>query len=178
MTTIDSNGIIRYEDSDGAPTPPVLNLGMQSVSDSINLLKNRVVWSGTGSARQLLISLGNDMENNPRIRLGSDGSLHVGVAGDPTLRRVPFSSQSRTQTISFTSRSSYTTNVTFVNNIFTEAPVVTTNIATGNGSALGWISRATNITTSGFTLYLANVNGNSSAWSSLPVQWNAQQWSP
>lgn len=35
MTTIDSNGIIRYEDTDGAPTPPVLNLGLQSVSDAM-----------------------------------------------------------------------------------------------------------------------------------------------
>lgn len=38
MPTTDSNGIIRYLDSDGAPTPPVLNLGMQSVSDSLNNL--------------------------------------------------------------------------------------------------------------------------------------------
>lgn len=36
MTTIDANGIIRYEDTDGAPTPPVLNLGLQSVSDAIS----------------------------------------------------------------------------------------------------------------------------------------------
>lgn len=44
MTTIDGNGIIRYEDTDGAPTPPVLNLGLQSVSDAIsNIGQFRVV---------------------------------------------------------------------------------------------------------------------------------------
>lgn len=36
MPTTDSNGIIRYLASDGAPTPPVLNLGMQSVSDALS----------------------------------------------------------------------------------------------------------------------------------------------
>lgn len=36
MPTTDSNGIIRYLDTDGAPTPPVLNLGMQSVSDALS----------------------------------------------------------------------------------------------------------------------------------------------
>lgn len=45
MPTTDSNGIIRYLDSDGAPTPPVLNLGMQSVSDALNLLKRRGIFS-------------------------------------------------------------------------------------------------------------------------------------
>lgn len=39
MTTTDSNGIVRFQDSDGAPTPPVLNLGFQSVSDAISLIK-------------------------------------------------------------------------------------------------------------------------------------------
>lgn len=40
MPTTDSNGIIRYLDTDGAPTPPVLNLGMQSVSDALTKLRD------------------------------------------------------------------------------------------------------------------------------------------
>lgn len=42
MTTTDSNGIVRFQDSDGAPTPPVLNLGLQSVSDAITGVKSDV----------------------------------------------------------------------------------------------------------------------------------------
>lgn len=53
MTTTDSNGVIRYQDSDGAPTPPVLNLGMQSVSDALTLVKRGMTKTVANSAALL-----------------------------------------------------------------------------------------------------------------------------
>lgn len=38
MGTTDANGIYMYDDTDGAPTPPVLNVGQQSVSDALSNL--------------------------------------------------------------------------------------------------------------------------------------------
>lgn len=38
MGTTDANGIYFYDDTDGAPTPPVLNVGQQSVSDALSNL--------------------------------------------------------------------------------------------------------------------------------------------
>lgn len=39
MGIVDVNGIYMYDDTDGAPTPPTLNLGQQSVSDALKRLR-------------------------------------------------------------------------------------------------------------------------------------------
>lgn len=178
MTTIDSNGIIRYEDSDGAPTPPVLNLGMQSVSDALTPFRNKVKWQGAGVSRSANLYTDDTNETGARLRLAVNGTVSLGRPEDSVLRGLPFAMQTREYSASFTSRSSYTVSFNFTTNLFTAPPVVTTNIASGSGSALGWISRATQITATGFTFYLANVNGTNSAWSGIPVQWTAIQMTP
>lgn len=43
MGTTDDNGIYFYDDTDGAPTPPVLNVGQQSVSDALKRVGYTVV---------------------------------------------------------------------------------------------------------------------------------------
>jgi hypothetical protein len=57
-------------------------------------------------------------------------------------------------------------------NPYVGTPVVSTNIASGPASTTGWFSRAINITPLGFDLF---VNGPSSTWTDIPVQWQAQE---
>lgn len=80
--------------------------------------------------------------------------------------------ETNTVSVTFTNQASHTIVLTFATP-FSLAPVVTTNIATAAGVASGWISRAFTVTTTGFTLYLANVNGVTSSWASVPVDWVA-----
>lgn len=54
---------------------------------------------------------------------------------------------------------------------FRSVPAVATNINSGSGSVVGWISRATSVSVTGFTLYIAGgVNS-----FTVPVQWQAQE---
>lgn len=178
MPTTDSNGIIRYLDTDGAPTPPVLNLGMQSVSDALSPYINRVKWTGAGTGLSANLFT-NDVNNDgARLRLGVDGSVRVGRVGDDTLRFLPFAFESNTVNVSFSIRSNYSMTVNFPANSFTTVPQVTTNIASGSGDTLGWISRATQVSATGFTLYLYSTSGTPRAWSSIPVMWIAAQSRP
>lgn len=178
MTTIDANGIIRYEDTDGAPTPPVLNLGLQSVSDALGPYVNKVKWTGSGTGISANLFT-NDVNNEgARLRLGIDGSVRVGRVGDDVLRFLPFAMQQAERSVTFTTRNSFNLAITFTANLFTSAPNVHTNIATGSGVAAGWISRATSVTASGFNLYLAKVTAGENAWSNIPVQWTATQLTP
>jgi hypothetical protein len=71
--------------------------------------------------------------------------------------------------ISFTSQTSATVAVTF-RNPFLNTPVVTTNINSGSGSTAGWASRAFNVSTTGFTIF---VFGSVNTWSNVTVQWLA-----
>lgn len=178
MTTIDANGIIRYEDTDGAPTPPVLNLGLQSVSDALGPYVNKVKWTGTGTGLSANFFTNDVNSEGARLRLGVDGSVRIGRVGDDVLRFLPFAMQQATRSVTFTSRSSFNVAISFTANLFTSPPNVTTNIATGAGAAAGWISRATSVTPTGFNLYLAKVTSGDSAWSDLPVQWTATQLTP
>lgn len=78
-----------------------------------------------------------------------------------------------TESISFTSQTLFTLNVTF-SRPFTTAPVVLTNIADGSGPAAHWDSRAIAVTTTGFQLFVFAPTGAASAtWASIPVQWLA-----
>lgn len=75
--------------------------------------------------------------------------------------------------VSFSSATSHTETVTF-STPFTSPPRVYTNIASGSGAAAHWDSRAINITTSGFTLFVfAPLSGSAATWSNIPVNWDA-----
>src|SRR6185312_7466475 len=113
MTTIDANGIIRYEDTDGAPTPPVLNLGLQSVSDALTPFKNKVKWQGVGVNRSASLYTDDTNETGARLRLSVNGVVSVGRPEDSVLRGLPFAMQTREYSTSFTSRSSYTISFNF-----------------------------------------------------------------
>lgn len=65
MPTTDSNGIIRYLDTDGAPTPPVLNLGMQSVSDAISSVKRSPIKTVANATALLAYSSSETVAGRP-----------------------------------------------------------------------------------------------------------------
>lgn len=71
--------------------------------------------------------------------------------------------------VSFSSQVSYTQAVSF-GTLFASTPRVTVNITSASGATAGWEGRATNVTASGFTLFLY---GPSSTWTGSAVQWIA-----
>lgn len=76
--------------------------------------------------------------------------------------------------ISFASRNSHTQEISFpAGTQFTAAPRVMTNIRSTAAVTAGWISRAFNVTATGFTLYVGNVNGTAVAWPSTAIDWIA-----
>lgn len=78
-----------------------------------------------------------------------------------------------TASVSFTSQTSFSQSVTFPT-AFASTPVVMTNIHTGSGVAGHWSSRAINITTTGFQIFVYSDTGAAAAtWSAIPVQWMA-----
>lgn len=82
--------------------------------------------------------------------------------------------QSRVESISFTSLTSYTQAIVF-DEAFPSTPVVHTEIVSGAGVTARWGSRAISRTPSGFTLFLFIMDtANSSAtWTDIPVVWTA-----
>jgi hypothetical protein len=83
--------------------------------------------------------------------------------------------ENRITSVSFTSLSSTTVNVTFTHP-FSTAPVITTNINSGAGATAQWHSRAINITATGFQLFLFGAGA--STWSNVAVQWMAGEPTP
>ena len=77
-----------------------------------------------------------------------------------------------TVSVTFTNQSSFFTTVSF-SNPFAVSPVVMTNISNAAGVTSAWISRAYNITTTGFNLFVQNANITTASWSSVPVDWVA-----
>lgn len=78
--------------------------------------------------------------------------------------------------VSFTGQTSFTVNVNFPAS-FTATPSVTTNIASGAGNTTRWGSRAYNVTTTGFTLFVfrGDATDGPETWSNIPVHWIATQ---
>lgn len=77
--------------------------------------------------------------------------------------------ESGEESISFTTQTSFTVAVTFTNP-FILIPRVFVNINSGAGSTSGWGSRAINVDTTGFTIF---VFGTSSTWVDINVYWEA-----
>lgn len=95
--------------------------------------------------------------------------IHDGV----TSKRIV---QVGTESVSFTTLSSFTQAVTFPVPYDTGVvPIVTTNISTGSGSTTRWASRAITVTNTGFTLFVFKTDAADAAvtWASVPVQWMA-----
>lgn len=129
-------------------------------------------------------------DSNSRFLVNADGTITWGTgaaAGDTNLYRSAANTlktdddlivkthrvhygESGVSSISFTSQTSFTVNVTFAT-AFSAAPRVGCNINSTAGSTLQWTAKAGGITTTGFTLI---VSGPAATWSNVEVQWMAQ----
>lgn len=81
-----------------------------------------------------------------------------------------------TELVSFTSQSSFTVVVPF-GFTFPSPPAMSTEIVSGSGTTARWGSRAINITTSQFTLFVFGNNDggttDTTTWDDIPVSWIA-----
>jgi hypothetical protein len=77
-----------------------------------------------------------------------------------------------TQNMSFSGLSSSTVSVNY-GFTFPAAPKVVTNIDSAAGETARWCSRAYNITTTGFTMFVFQAQATTNTWSSIPVSWVA-----
>ncbi|MFC4335219.1 H-type lectin domain-containing protein [Salininema proteolyticum] len=81
--------------------------------------------------------------------------------------------QTGSELISFSNKDNHTHAVDFPAD-FAGPPVVTTNIDSGSGPTARWISRAINISPTGFTIFVfASTSGASTSWSDIQVSWTA-----
>lgn len=83
--------------------------------------------------------------------------------------------QTGTELVSFSNLAFDTISVSFPSS-FSSTPIVMTNIDTGSGVAARWISRAINIGSSGFSLFVFATDDNGTetqSWSDIPVSWLA-----
>lgn len=77
--------------------------------------------------------------------------------------------------MSFASAVSGTAAVVF-DTPFDNPPFVTTNIRSGAGATARWVSRAINITTTGFTYFVFSGNAVAAAWTNVEVTWQATEY--
>lgn len=80
--------------------------------------------------------------------------------------------QRGTETLTFTTDDAVTQAVVFPT-AFADTPLVFTNIHSGAGSTARWGSRAINITTSGFNIFVFSPDGGTASWTGVDVQWIA-----
>lgn len=106
------------------------------------------------------------------IWLRNLGILQFKFGGAWVTRSASNTTQSGSASVTFSSKSVHTQSVTFPT-AFTSTPRVFVNIANTAGVTAGWISRGYNISSTGFTLYLAQVNGVTVNWGGVEVQWFA-----
>lgn len=84
--------------------------------------------------------------------------------------RVTPETKTGVESVSFSNMTSYSRSVSF-GVTFTAVPSVHTNINTVSGTAAQMGSRASGVTTTGFTLVVFGAN--ITTWSNIPVQWTA-----
>ena len=108
------------------------------------------------------------LERSATNWLSLTGNLYVSSQVDIATHTAHWG-DTGTVSMSFTTQTSSTSNVTFAS-AFASAPRVFCNINNGGAPTASWNSRAINVTTTGFTVF---VFGPSATWSSVEVQWIA-----
>lgn len=95
------------------------------------------------------------------------------TAGTASITNLTNWTRTGTRLTTFTALDNFTATVSF-GFTFPTAPKVVTNITSGAGETGRWDSRAFNITTTSFTLFVySNASGSTNTWSSIPVDWVA-----
>lgn len=156
----------------GVTTGAVLQVGGSNVGYTGNLTQ----WVGPGNT---IVANINELGQLSAAGLSTTGTATIGtlsVTGNGTVTGTLSkgginyeTSQTGTTTISFTSQTSFTQSVTFPI-AFATAPKVFTNIDSGAAATASWGSRAINITTTGFSMF---VFGPSATWTNINAGWHA-----
>lgn len=169
----------RRFDPQGAPAwlPPLLSV------DSIPELPAERITSGTLSRLIENTASGNKMGRLTLTGAPSTSqrpNMHITAAGLIYRSTHVEEEQTGQVLVSFTSRTFHTVRVNFAQGRFSGTPVVTVNINSSAAEVAQWGARATAIDQTGFTLFVfsgfpdnTGVSPRPSAWSSIPVQWNA-----
>lgn len=152
-----------------------------------------VHWLGPGATAQQLQTLlrfaragalrGPEISGTSESAAGAKddelvmGASRVALVGAVTANGVPVvGAQSDTTPVSFgTAATSNTSTVTFATPFpVGTVPTVVTNISSGAGNVAHWDSRAINVTSTGFQLFVyAETGGTAQTWSNIPVSWIA-----
>lgn len=102
------------------------------------------------------------------ISVPPSGNYIVGAAAQ---RHGVHTGETGSFVFTFVTQTSVTQAIVF-DRPFQETPVVLTNINSGSGPTTNWQSRAFNISTTGFTLWVSTA-GAATSWTNVAVQWAA-----
>lgn len=167
-TTTGNQGLILPDDSDLGD----VTTAMDNYNDGV---ENRLVQRYDSSVDR---SVRNPTPNKGELSYLIDTDVHERFDGT-SWRNIRGGSdhfflpgETGTQSVTFTNQSSYFVQVSFATP-FALAPVVMTNISNAAGVTGAWTSRAYNITTTSFYLFVQNVNGSTASWGGVAVDWVA-----
>lgn len=144
-------GLERYNGSAWVPAAP--GIGTADWEADVKL----------GATRKLIIGTDVNLYRSAANVLKTDDDLVVKT------HKVHYGA-SAAESVTFASAVSHLRSITFAT-AFSAVPRVFTNINNGSGPAAQWKSRAINITTTSFDLFL--FHDSASAWSGIEVQWAA-----
>lgn len=129
---------------------------------------NGDLWWGDGTA-----AIDTNLYREGAGVLKTDGGLKVGGALSDVNTAARYRYQvTGTEVFSFTTQTSSTSGTISFGITFPAAPVITAMIRSSAGATIGFMTRAFNITTTGFSLNVAT-NGAAATWSSVSVDWIA-----
>jgi len=161
--------------------PELIGVGIQSLVENASRLG--ITWKlslGTIQTTGLTPTVLVDGDEIPIGAVPMCGNLKIGSrvyvmslppSGNYIVGQVA-ERESDTLTISFASATTFTQAVVF-ERPFLDVPIVLTNINASSSTTRPWISRAFDITTTGFTLWLFSGDGLADAWTNQLVQWIA-----
>jgi hypothetical protein len=150
----------------------------------VNLVDN----AATGYGQMTIQSAGTSTSQDAQIALRSSTLDGIGrkiiLAGDVEVHTGELTNTADSQIYQRGLRGTHNFALSAVTNAtqaivfstpFTVAPTVTTNIRSGDGTLRGWGSRALNVTTTGFTLFIFSplTTSATSSVNPLPVDWIA-----
>lgn len=108
--------------------------------------------------------------DNNSTNITANAADLTGVASDVT--DLTNWIQTGVASVSFTSQNSDTHPVSY-GFTFPDPPNVHVNINSGAGETALWVTRAIQITASGFTIFLFSANAESDTWTDIEVAWTA-----
>ncbi|WP_228973406.1 H-type lectin domain-containing protein [Streptomyces sp. DH12] len=133
-------------------------------------VKHVVLHFATANARAAALS-GSSAPVPGMLTWLNDSRRYEYWNGTAWVRLVPHKQRGSTL-VSFSSRTSFTRDITFPTPFATD-PFVSVWIHSGAGETAQWHARPINATKTGFTLFLFSTTA--SAWSEVSVRWEAEE---